>query len=366
MISFYLLWTGCYFVLLFWLKKKWPKTNLKAKSTDHLPSVSVLIPFRNEMENLETLSKELLEIDYPRLEIILIDDHSEDGSLAFLESYFKSTSQIKILQSPGIGKKKAIEFGVGLSQGNLILCSDADCKFPDNWVRNMVAPFKDSQIQLVAGPVINSRKDNFFQRFQQIEWSSILLLTQFSFGQKRPLMCSGANLAYRKSAFLSVNGYDQNSQHLSGDDEFLLKKICGHFGAESSVYLPFVENLVQTNPLKNVSELLNQRIRWAGKWKIHRDFWHALAAVVSFLIQLIWIGSFTLLGNDVWGVFTFIVVVNGKVISEKLALGMVLEKMKMHHSYVDFLKTGIIHPIYVISVAIGAIRGKFTWKGRSQ
>jgi poly-beta-1,6-N-acetyl-D-glucosamine synthase len=365
MISFYLLWTSCYFVLLSLLKKKWPKFKPEAKFIGEFPRVSILIPFRNEMENLENLSKELLKLNYPELEILLIDDHSEDGSSAFLQSKFQSKNHIKILQSPGIGKKKALEFGVDASDGELIVCSDADCRFPADWVRKMIVPFLDPKIQLVAGPVISSGQVDFFQRFQQIEWSSILLLTQYAFCQKRPLMCSGANLAYRKSAFLSVNGYDLNSHHLSGDDEFLLKKINRHYGGESSVYLPSVENLVLTKPLKNVSELLNQRIRWAGKWKIHRDLSHALAAVSSFLIQLVWLGSFILLGLGAWGIFTFAIVWIGKIFSERFALGKVLKELKVEFSLLDFLKTGIIHPFYVIFVAIGSVRGKFTWRGRS-
>lgn len=317
------------------------------------------------MKNLEILSQELLKLDYPELEILLIDDKSEDGSFPFLQSKFNSKNHIKILQSPMIGKKKAIEFGIAASGGELILCSDADCRFPSDWVRKMVAPFLDPKIQLVAGPVLSVGQRNFFQRYQQIEWSSILLLTHFSFYQKRPLMCSGANLAYRKSAFLSVKGYDQNSQHLSGDDEFLLKKIILHFGGESCAYLPFVENLVLTKPLETVAKLLNQRTRWAGKWKLHRDFWHALASVFSFLVQFIWIGSFILLGEGIWGVFCFIAVWSGKIFSERLALGNVLKELKVDVSVVDFIKTGIIHPFYVIFVGIASVRGKFTWKGRS-
>jgi len=365
MISFYLLWTSCYFVLLSLLKKKWPKFKPEGKFIGEFPLVSILIPFRNEMENLENLSKELLKLNYPELEILLIDDHSEDGSLAFLQSKFQSKNHIKILQSPGIGKKKALEFGVDASTGDLILCSDADCRFSADWVRNMVVPFLDPKIQLVAGPVLSEGQSSYFQRFQQIEWSSILLLTQYSFNQMRPLMCSGANLAYRKSAFLSVNGYDLNIQLLSGDDEFLLKKIHRHFGRESCVFLPSVESLVFTESLKNVSELINQRIRWAGKWKIHRDLSHALAAVSSFLAQLVWFGSFILVALGAWGIFTFAMVWIGKIFSERFALGKVLKELKVKLSFWDFLKTGIIHPFYVIFVAIGSVRGKFTWRGRS-
>lgn len=335
-----------------------------AKSGDDLPSVTLLIPFRNELKNLENLSAELPKLDYPNLKIILIDDQSEDDSLVFLQEKLKSDRRVKILQSPGIGKKKAIEFGVNASDTELILCSDADCSFPKDWVRETVQPFSDPKIQLAAGPVISKGKTDIFQRFQQIEWSSILLLTQYFFTQKQPVMCSAANLAYRKSAFEAVKGYNQNWQHPSGDDEFLLKKISQHFGGECCVYLPFSENLVFTKPHATFSDLLIQRKRWAGKWKVHRDNVNALSAVFSFLIQLVWLGSVVLLGFGIWGTLVFSVVWLGKILAEKRVLGKILLGFGMKLSFFDFLWTGILHPFYVIFVAFDSIRGKFTWKGR--
>jgi biofilm PGA synthesis N-glycosyltransferase PgaC len=365
MISFYLLWTGCYFVLLGVLARKWPKFKPKAKFVDPLPSVTLLIPFRNELENLPKLIGELQKIEFPDLKIILIDDQSEDGSFTFLKEKIQTDQRIQILQSPEIGKKRAIEFGVNAAETELILCSDADCTFPINWVSQMISPFSEPKIQLVAGPVISHGSPAFFQRFQQIEWSSILLLTHYFFNKKRPIMCSGANLAYRKSAFEAVNAYDHNWQHLSGDDEFLLKKISKYFGGESCVYVPFLENVVYTKPQDSVSSLFSQRIRWAGKWKVHRDVSHALTAVFSFLVQFVWLGSIFLPGFGISGFLAFSAVWLGKIGAEKIALGRVLKSFGIVHSVFDFFITGIIHPIYVIFVALGSIWGKFIWKGRS-
>ncbi|HSF53026.1 MAG TPA: glycosyltransferase [Algoriphagus sp.] len=365
MISFYLLWTLCYFVLLSWFAKKWPNPIPQADSIGEYPTVTLLIPFRNEMENLDRLTDEILKINYPKLEIILVDDQSEDDSFHFLKRKTSLDPRIKVLQSPGTGKKSALEYGILNAEGEVILCSDADCRFPKNWIQRMITPFANPKIQLVAGPIISEGQTTFFRRFQQIEWSSILLLTQFFFNRNNPLMCSGANLAYRKSAFLEVNGYEGNLQQLSGDDEFLLKKISSRFGKGSCVYLPFSENLVFTAPQSDFSALLNQRVRWAGKWKVHRDFGHALSAIISFIFQLIWLGSFVLLGFEWYGIVVFTIVWTGKFSAEKNALGKVLKCLGVRLSPWDFLKTGLTHPVYVIGVALGTWRGKFVWKGRT-
>ncbi|WP_370690535.1 glycosyltransferase [Algoriphagus sp.] len=365
MISFYLLWTGCYFVLLCLLGMRWPKKQSSDDSDNFFPKVTLLIPFRNELENLGNLAEELSKLTYPDLRILLVDDQSEDGSFLLFKEKFETDSRIHVIQSTGIGKKRALEIGVQAAEGDLILCSDADCRYPNNWVERMVGPFMDPEIQLVAGPVISAGQHNFFQRFQQIEWSSILLLTQFFFSHKRPLMCSGANLAYRRQAFQSVNAYGQNLQYLSGDDEFLLKKIAARYGKESCMYLPFIGSLVCTQPQKSLSNLLNQRIRWAGKWKAHRSFVHAFSALLSFLTQLTWLLSLLLLGLGKVGFMVFLLVWIGKILSERMALGMVLNTLSLRFSFVDFVKTAIAHPFYVILVAFGAIWGKFTWKGRA-
>lgn len=364
MISFYLLWTGCYVVLLGLLAQKWPRKSPNGKLEDFFPAVTIIIPFRNELKNLPNLLSELQAITYPDLDVLLVDDQSDDDSVAYIQERLPSDSRIRLARSQGIGKKEAIEFGVKAAKNHLILCSDADCSFPKDWVTGMISPFSDPEIQLVAGPVLGKGSSNFFERFQQIEWSSILLVTQFFFSKKQPLMCSGANLAYRKSAFEAVGGYRENKNHLSGDDEFLLKGMIRVFGPESCKYLPFSENLVYTQSHQSVFELVNQRIRWASKWKAHRDMLHAASAVFSVFVQLVWMGSLVLLGGGYWGILTFLVVWYGKISAERYALSRVLRTLVRDFPFLDFLKTAIIHPIYVILVGMGAFRGKFKWKGR--
>ena len=365
MISFYLLWTGCYFVALYLIARKWPIQPPKTDFLGENSSVCLVIPVRNERENLETLFSEIRKLDYAKLQILLVDDQSDDDTFCLLTETLKRDDRVKVLKSPGTGKKRALEFGVTNTEAELIICSDADCRFPKDWVSKMLGPFSDPTIQLVCGPVITEQQQTFFQRFQQIEWASVLLLTQYFFSRNQPLMCSGANLVYRKSAFVAVKGYDQNREQLSGDDEFLLKKIIARFGEKSCVYLPYPENLVITLPQRDFSHLINQRVRWAGKWSAHRDWTHAISAVISFLIQWVWLWSVLLFKCEEAGILAFMVVWLGKISAEKSAFGGMLSGFGFRHSISDFVKSGLIHPFYVLTVAVGAFRGKFEWKGRS-
>ncbi len=367
MVSFYLIWCVSYFVLLILLAKKWSIGQVQGifeKKTSR--KVSLLIPFRNEATVAADLINEFRKLPNPDLEIVLIDDQSEDESFTLFEEYSLSDSRVMVLKSTGVGKKAALEFGVKMAHGEIILCTDSDCKFPSKWVEKMAAPFEDPQVQLVEGPVISEvKKPGFFPRFQQIEWSSILLLTQYFFWIQKPLMCSGANLAYRKSAFDRVKGYQGNSHFLSGDDEFLLKKIHSTFGKGSSLYLPFRQNLVLTRAQGGLKELLNQRVRWAGKWKSHRSFFHAGTALFMVLAQLVWLESIYIFAQHRLTLVFFVWIWAMKVFSEKLALGKVLKSLELKTASLDFFLAAFFHPIYVLMVSLGTVFGKFTWKGRS-
>jgi biofilm PGA synthesis N-glycosyltransferase PgaC len=364
MICFYLFWTLSYIAILAWCASRWSRGRFDVILRSGFQPCSLLIPLRNEEENIEPLFAEFTKIDHPSLEILLIDDQSEDATWSLIQVGAQTDARVKVLLSPGVGKKAAIEFGVKQAASELILCSDADCRFPADWVSIMTGPFIDPEVQLVCGPVSSTEDASFFDRFQQIEWASILLVTQLFFSIKRPMICSAANMAYRKSAFQAVGGYEQDRHLLSGDDEFLLKRIAAKFGSASCLYLSHVGEPVLTKAQKTFSDLLNQRIRWAGKWKLHQDWRHALAALGTLMAQLIWLGSVVLLGLGAYGALAFILVWVWKIWAESRTLRRILFTMK-DISLKDQVATGVLHPFYVILVAAGTLRGKFHWKGRA-
>ncbi len=323
-----------------------------------------MVPFRNEAKNIPSLGLNLKKLKYPNLEILLLDDHSEDGSFQLLQKCFEDKKNVQVLRSREKGKKSALEHGVALASGEIILCSDADCEFQELWVEKMVLPFHNPEVQLVAGAVLVEGKGEFLEIFQALDWASILLMTKYSFAQKNLLMCSGANLAYRKEAFEKVNGYEGNREFASGDDEFLLKKIHKLYGAEACCYLASLETLVKTKPEPTWQALINQRVRWASKWRAHSSISHALSAAVAFLVQLVWIGSFYLVSLGGKGVLAFGLVWIVKVTSEKMSLGKVLNSLGSQPGNLSIIQTSFVHPFYVLKVGAGALRGKFTWKGR--
>jgi len=367
MLIFYVFMGILYLLLMVLLWANWQIPE-KVYPNSSNQKVSVLVPFRNEIRHIAASFHNLKALQYPDLEIIWIDDFSDDGSSALLEKMMLAQRfpivSMRLIKSGAIGKKAALTTGLELSKGEIIMTTDADSIVPMDWVRQMTQPFFIPEIKLVAGPVMTNKELSFFQKFQQIEWASILALTYATFYLKKPLMCSGANLAYRKSAFLEVQGYEGNQQHLSGDDEFLLKKMLLKFGDNSSIYLKGHKNLVYTQEAGNWDGLFQQRIRWASKWNVNSSRGDIVASLTPFFLQLVFLSSIGLLFMGNIGIATFLLLWFSKVISERIMLGAVLNYYHIDRKFIDFMFTSLVHPFYVVATGLGAIRGKFTWKGR--
>jgi len=362
---FYLLLILSYVLLLWSLKQHWLEKNGSPCHRDFRGKITVLVPFRNEAEQLPRLLLNLEEVCPDAQEVIFVDDASTDGSAPLISDFIEERKQglWVLLVNAGVGKKAALTTGVNYTDADVVLTTDADCILPEFWIDHMTKPFYDDKMQLVAGPVLTVTRDGFFSRFQQIEWASILLMTKYLFAIERPVMCSGANLAYRKSAFVAVEGYLGNEMHPSGDDEFLLEKIIQKYGVDSVTYVQAVEALVKTQPLSTWAGFLQQRIRWAGKWRLHGPT-SILPSVMAFVLASLEISTLFLLSGAAGAWLTFFVFWTVKVSIEKHVLGKVLADYQIGHSLSCFIKTSFLHPVYIILVGVRAIFGKYSWKGR--
>ena len=364
---FFLLFIFFYALLLWSMERHWQLKRTSNSDGEYGASTALLIPFRNEGEHLPGLLFNLEDRLSSSQEVVFIDDGSTDDSAAMVWDFLKKRNRTHwvLLRSAGAGKKAALTTGVHYTQAEIILTTDADCLLPHEWVRSMTRSFQQSEIQLVAGPVMAIAGSGFFTRFQQIEWGSILLVAQYLFAIGSPLMCSGANLAYRRSAFLAVEGYSGNDMYPSGDDEFLLRKIVQHFGVQSVNFFKDKEVLVQTQPAVSWSAFIQQRVRWAGKGRIHRSFGHALSAGLAFFLATVKLATLLLLFGSVGQKLMFLFFWVLKVLIERRVLGKVLADFHRSHPLYYYIGTSFLHPLYVIWVGIGAISGKYTWKGRN-
>jgi poly-beta-1,6-N-acetyl-D-glucosamine synthase len=367
MVTFYLLFGIVYGVLILTLSRLWNQDSFTAFNDESDSSVTVIVPFRNEEGNLAHLFNSIKNLTYRPFQVIFVNDKSQDGGRDILEELIELNRdfdiQFVMLDNEGEGKKEAVKTAINHAMGNCILTTDADCLLPQNWIETMLAKLSKPKVKMTAGPVMTLGGNGFFYHFQQIEWASILLMTKAGFELGNPIMCSAANMAYKKSAFEVVKPYDHNLGHLSGDDEFLLKKIHSIYGADAIVYT--INNLVWTNPQSSWKNLFSQRIRWISKWKLHHSVRHVVFSTLPWLIQTIFISSIILLFTGKTGLIAFSILWITKISVEHKVLAKVSKSYNISHGTLAYILTSIIHPIYAFFIGLGSLSGKFEWKGRS-
>jgi cellulose synthase/poly-beta-1,6-N-acetylglucosamine synthase-like glycosyltransferase len=263
-----------YSALLVYYRKSWGSIpDFKVEANSKLSTkISIIIPARNEEENIGYCLQSIIEQSYPAhlFEVLVVDDHSTDNTAAIIKSYasqnVKLISLKDYLSANEINsyKKKAIEISIQQSNGELIVTSDADCIFPKNWLTTIASFYESKRPAFIVMPVLISYGKKMIEVFQSLDFMTLQGITGASVHKKFHSMCNGANLAYTKEAFIAVNGFKGIDNIASGDDMLLMHKIYNQF-PNNIEYLKSREVIVTTNPVSTIQEFFNQRIRWASK-----------------------------------------------------------------------------------------------------
>ena len=351
-------------------------------------SIAVVVAYRNEVSHITHLCDTLLSQDFllSKVNLYLVNDDSSDGGPAALKAWCAAAGAEQIGEGqyalPGGGltvrlldlqdflegrktvahKKAALGYAIGQTSAEIILTTDADCELPPDLLQRIQSAFADG-VQVVLGPVFNAPNYGFLDHFQALDLAAYQLLTLANVHNQSPILANGACLAFRRSAFTAVNGYEGVDHIPSGDDVLLLEKMVMHFGPAAVRYLANGPG-VMTAPVRGWGAFWQQRLRWAGKVGHYRskrlEFVQALAfgnAVsllllvplalhlrAAALIPLLWLG---------------------KMVFEYLNLRAVLTHYGRGEELRYFLPTALLHPFYLVAVGTAALLGaKAKWKGR--
>ena len=203
--------------------------------------ISVIIPARNEEENIGKLLSSLEKQTYPKhlFEVIVVDDHSTDNTATVVNNY--SFAKLIKLEFDNINsyKKKAIETGIAAASGELIVTTDADCIVQENWLKTIAAFKEKTNAVFIAAPVVMECNSTLLQTFQALDFLVLQGITAASVQKRIHNMCNGANLAYEKKVFFEVNGFAGIDHIASGDDMLLMQKIAQRFSWKN--FLPVIK-----------------------------------------------------------------------------------------------------------------------------
>ena len=344
---------------------------LKPSDNEILPYeiVSIIIPFRNESQNIIANLRSIESQLYPedKFEVIYINDFSEDDSVELLRNHIKKNN-IRVLSVPedyskNAHKKRAIRFGIENAKGDIIITTDADCVYDEEWLNSMMLSF-DSLTGFVSGPVEFISDEKLFSKFQKLEFAGLVLCGAGLIGSGHPTICNAANIAYRKKVFNEVGGFKDQMNLSSGDDELLMQKI----SKDSDYKVKFcIENkaIVKTSANKTIGDFFQQRKRWASKGLFYGDNSLVLKLILiyTFYLGLIFQLILGLTINKTFllsllismflkFIYEFRILLKGK---EKILDGLQLKY---------FFITEIFQIPYIIYAGLVGTFGNYLWKSR--
>ena len=331
------------------------------KDTIPTTTFSIVVPFRNEAENLPKLLHAISNLNYPKqlFEVLLVDDDSEEVFSPRFAVF--SLQVIKNERKSNSPKKDAIETAIELAKNDWIITTDADCLVQKDWLNSFDQLIQEKDLKMIASGVCYVPKNGFLQAFQTLDFLSLQGATIGSFGIHKPFMCNGANFAYAKTFFKELNGFQGNETIASGDDVFLLQKAI--ISAPKKVgFLYAKESIVATKAVESWSELFQQRVRWASKSTGYSSVYGKLVALVVFVGNLAWILSFILWLIGTLNQNSFMLFLTLKFLIDFILLYKTANFFESKLQYV--LASSLLYPFFSVSVAIYSLFGTYSWKGR--
>ncbi|MEN8374992.1 MAG: glycosyltransferase [Gemmatimonadota bacterium] len=223
-----------------------------------LPPVSVLIPAFNEGRVIQDAIRSVLRLDYPRLEVLVIDDGSTDDTAARASAlegrHGKAT--VRVVSKANAGKAAALNTGIALARFPFVCCIDGDSTLAPGSLRAAMRHFRDPRVAAVAGNVKVENRRNLWSRLQALEYIEGLNMPRRAQGFLRAVnIIPGPIGVFRRDVLRQVGGYDSDT--FAEDADLTLKILTNGYRIE---YAP--DAIAYTEAPENLMGLLRQRYRW--------------------------------------------------------------------------------------------------------
>jgi poly-beta-1,6 N-acetyl-D-glucosamine synthase len=224
------------------------------------PFVSVVLPvFNEELVVAKTLDA-LKASDYPRMEVVAINDGSTDDTFAVLTGFAKTWPQLCVLDQPNGGKPAASNHGIAQSRGDVVVTLDGDTLFEPQTIRMLArhfcVPRKGKKVGAVAGHVKVGNRRNLLTAWQSLEYLSGICVTRMAEGLMGAIsIVPGACAAWRREALLEAGGYSHDTLAEDADLTLSLQRLGYSIVQENAA-------VAWTEAPMTIRGLFKQRLRW--------------------------------------------------------------------------------------------------------
>lgn len=334
--SFFLAIKLC-FALYYYLRLalyRVPKTLNDSANTE---SISVIICYHNETENVKASIEALRVQSRKNLEFVLVNDLSTDDTLELLTANLLDKAKIIQNDKKHKGKKLALSKGISHANNNWLLMTDADCIVPIEWADTMANYTGKGKIVLGYAPL--DRSHTLIGKFARYEtYYTALQYLSFALAGS-PYMGVGRNLMYHRSIFDKAGGFSTHMDIASGDDDLLINysanasntAIC--IDPKSFVYSPGKNTLKSFIRQKTRHVSSSHRYRWIHKFLLGLS---SLSQIVLYLSALL-----LLFSQHIWWIV-------GLLIYWLLMLLIQYPICKKLHS----MDLWLLFPVYDVALAI--------------
>ena len=236
---------------------------------ENFPLVSIIVPAYNEEINSIRTINSLLSQNYPKLEIIFVDDGSRDNTFDTVNEHFKENSKVHVFSKINGGKASALNFGIENSNGDFVVCIDADTQLKSDAVLLLMQKFDSENVAAVAGNVKVGNEVNMITIWQSIEYITSQNFDRRAFDLLNCItVVPGAIGAFKKEAIISAGGFTTDT--LAEDCDLTMRLL-----RKDYIVRNCTAAISYTEAPETFKQFLKQRFRWSFGvmqcfWK-HRD-----------------------------------------------------------------------------------------------
>jgi len=253
------------------------------------PLISVLIPCFNEEKVIVGSVTRILASQWANLEILVLDDGSKDATAAVVRAAFEGEPRVQLLSFENGGKARALNRGLALTHGEIVVALDADTLFPPDTLPRLVRWFGDPKVGAVAGNAIVGNRLNLITRWQALEYVTAQNLERRALAALGAVtVVPGAVGAWRRTALTELGGYPHDTLAEDQDLTLAFQRAGWRVEFDSSAR-------AYTEAPDTVRGLLNQRFRWSFGtlqclWKHRAGLFNPKHPVLGFVaLPQIWI-----------------------------------------------------------------------------
>jgi hypothetical protein len=209
----------------------------------HFPKISIVVAARDEAKKVEQAARSLLALDWPDLEIVVVDDRSTDGTGEILDRLARANPRLRVVHvtelPPGwLGKNHALHLGAGSAQGGWILFTDGDVLFHPDTLRQAVAYANAHQLDhLTIGP--EAPVDGLLLQAAIAGFGVFFSLFTRAWKVRDPKSSAhvgvGAFNLVRRAAFVRAGGFTKLP--LRPDDDLKLAKVLKMTGSAQDIVM---------------------------------------------------------------------------------------------------------------------------------